>query len=139
MTAQLSDLLARVKAATGPDRAIDAAIACAFMFPGRRPAQPDDFEGRFGHSPGDIKVEHGFLMARAYTRSTDELEELIEHQLPGAWWLFAKGRTQAREPLFGVRLLFGSDEILGEGEHDSNLALAGLDALLKTLIARGRP
>lgn len=70
-------LAERVEALTGPDRLIDAEIACAVKFRNLRPARPDDFDGKFGYSPGNIKVEDGFLMAASYTRSLDDAASLV--------------------------------------------------------------
>lgn len=81
----LSDLIARVEAASGPDRRLDAEIACAIMFTDLRPAEPDDHKEHqrgFPPSEGDIWCPTGFLMARSYTRSIDEALTL----LPEGWW-----------------------------------------------------
>ena len=69
--ATLLALAERVEAATGADRELDAAIDCAVRLPDLRPAQPDDFDGKYGYSAGNIKCEHGFLMSYRYTASLD--------------------------------------------------------------------
>lgn len=43
----------------------------------------------------------------------------VERRWPGCFWLIAKGRLSAAEPMFGFQVLFGADEILTEGEGDS--------------------
>lgn len=78
----LSALLERVKAATGSDDRLNAELTCALWFKGLRPAEPDDFDGKYGYSPGNIKTEHGFLMARPYTRSVDEVLALLARNAP---------------------------------------------------------
>jgi len=74
-------LAARVEAATGADRELDAAISCALKFPDLCPAQPDDFDGKYGYSAGNIKCEHGFLMADRYSASLDAALSLV----PSGW------------------------------------------------------
>lgn len=87
----LSDLISRVRAATGPDRRLDAEISCAFYFPDLRPAEPDDFSGAYGYTPGNIKVKHGFLMAESFTSSLDDAVALCERVLPGSDWQLCRG------------------------------------------------
>lgn len=70
-------LAERVEAATGADRELDAAIDCAVRLPDLRPAQPDDFDGKYGYSAGNIKCEHGFLMSYRYTASLDDAMSLV--------------------------------------------------------------
>lgn len=84
--ADLSDLISRVRSATGSDRRLDAEISCAFYFPDLRPAEPDDFSGAYGYTPGNIKVKHGFLMAESFTSSLDAAVALCNRVLPGWWW-----------------------------------------------------
>lgn len=75
---QLADRCAH---ATGPDRLLDADIACATRFPHLRPARPDDFDGKYGYAPGSLKVDTGFLTAYSYTRSLDDAMTLV----PEGW------------------------------------------------------
>ena len=79
--ATLLALASRVEAATGADRELDAAIDCAVRLPDLRPAQPDDFDGKYGYSAGNIKCEHGFLMSYRYTASLDDAMSLV----PSGW------------------------------------------------------
>lgn len=76
-------LVARLEGGFGSDPRLNAEIDCALRFPGHRPAEPTDFEGRFGYSPGSIKCEHGFLQAHHYTSRLDDVVELIESRMPG--------------------------------------------------------
>lgn len=75
--ADREELIARLKAATGPDRELDAEIACLTKFPSLRPAKPDDFDGEYGYSKGNVKAEHGFLQADRYTASIDAALTLV--------------------------------------------------------------
>lgn len=86
----LSNLIARVRSATGSDRRLDAEISCAFYFPDLRPAEPDDFSGAYGYTPGNIKVKHGFLMAESFTSSLAAAVALCERVLPGWHWSIRK-------------------------------------------------
>lgn len=82
-------LASRVEAATGADRELDAAISCALKFPDLCPAQPDDFDGKYGYSAGNIKCEHGFLMADRYSASLDAALTLVPSGW--AWCLYSSG------------------------------------------------
>jgi len=81
--ADLAKVIEMLERATGPDARLDAVIACAVKFRDLRPAEPDDFGGKYGYRPGDIKCEHGFLMADRYTRSLDAALTLV----PEGWSL----------------------------------------------------
>lgn len=67
----------------------------------------DEIKGRVGQSDN--------------TRLAEALSA-IEQRWPGSFWHMAKGRTRADEPMFGFQVLFGTDEILAEGEGDSEVA-----------------
>jgi hypothetical protein len=82
--AVLQDLLKRVEEATGADRELDAAVACAFVFKDLRPACKGD-HGDDEFWRGNIYVDTGFLMADFFTRSIDANLALVEKMLPG-WW-----------------------------------------------------
>jgi hypothetical protein len=69
--AALERLLERLKAATGPDREIDAEVDCAIRYPDKRPARHDDFGGRLEVRPGHIKSRLGLREAARYTSSLD--------------------------------------------------------------------
>lgn len=76
----MKDLIERLEAATGPDRRLDAEIACAVIFPDLRPAEPDDHKEYLNGIPpsaGNIWCPTGFLMARSYTSSIDDAQELV--------------------------------------------------------------
>ena len=80
---RLAHIVARLEGGFGPDPRLNAEIDCALRFPGHRPAEPTDFDGKFGYAPGNIKCEHGFLQAHHYTSRLDDVVELIESKMPG--------------------------------------------------------
>ena len=45
------------------------------------------------------------------------LRQVDEH-FPGAFWLLGKGKASAAEKLYGFQVLFGTDEVLSDGEAD---------------------
>lgn len=91
----LSDLIARVEAATGPDRELDALIACAAdgFFPSLKPwpVSHDDRAMtwrvdfcRYDADGALISPGHGGLqMIREYTGSLDAALALVGRRLPG--------------------------------------------------------
>ncbi|ODP39237.1 hypothetical protein [Sphingomonas turrisvirgatae] len=84
MAVEASELLAlaeRCEIVAGTDRVLDAEIECATRFEHLRPARPDDFDGKYGYTPGNLKVDTGFLMAYSYTRSLDDAMTLV----PDGW------------------------------------------------------
>ncbi len=130
----LQSLRDRVAQATGPDREIDAAIACAFVLRDLRPARPDDFEGRYGYPPGSIKTTLGFLQADSYTSSIDAALAWVERVLPGWGWTVSNADDVKPCPKAWVWELSAENR----AEHFSANAptpalaiiLAGLDALI---------
>ena len=79
----MTPLIAKLEAATGPSRELDAEIDCAVRFPDLRPARPDDHkEHQRGYPPsaGDIWCPTGFLMASSYTSSFDAILTLARTQ-----------------------------------------------------------
>jgi hypothetical protein len=79
----LASLLGRVQSATWHDRLIDAELDSLFRVRNTRPARPDDYEGKFGYKPGDLKSDHGFTKAKRYTQSVDYALALLDRRLPG--------------------------------------------------------
>jgi hypothetical protein len=80
----LESLIERLAALSGPDRRLDAEIACAIKFPHLRPAEPDDHkEHQRGYLPsaGNIWCPTGFLMADSYTSSIDAALTLVPEGL----------------------------------------------------------
>lgn len=147
--ADLAELLARVKAATGPDRELDALVWASTL--------PSDGIGLDGYGlPDGSHFEHeadedgsvsqyvildGKSHKRArrsapdFTASIDAALALVERMLPGTCWLMAKGRTRPDEPLYGIQLIQegADDAIADEAEHEC-VELAILAALLTALI-----
>ncbi|MHB1086117.1 MAG: hypothetical protein ACYCZ0_00010 [Minisyncoccota bacterium] len=74
----------------------------------------------------------------SYTASVDAAIALVERLLPGIFWVVGKGKTREAEPPFGCHLLFGSDEIIGDGEAPT-APLAILSALLTALLSETNP
>lgn len=131
----LLDLLKRVRRATGPDARLDAQITCAFVLRGLRPAEPDDFDGKFGYSPGNIKTENGFLMSHHYTSSLDECVALIKKLLPSWTWYVGEG-ISGSEVICSLAAIYQIKQprALAKGNAPTP-ALALLAALLSALIA----
>jgi hypothetical protein len=110
MLIEIEALIERVEKATGPDRELDISICDELGWPDKAWA---------GYPAGP-------------TSSLDAAVALVERLLPGIFYIIAKGKTRGDEPLYGVRLLFGTDEPIGEAEHDNReccIVLATLRAL----------
>ena len=126
MPASLTSLIERIEAATGPDRRLDALIDCAIRFPDLRPARPDDHEKHhrgFPPGQGDIWCPTGFLMARSYTRSVDDVLTLLpdglEFEFTNLYGVAAVGiGLNTESPCYARR-------------EDGNITLALLAAILR--------
>jgi len=102
-----------------------------YAFDGQMPEHGQSAHLTFGG--GDEQFECVVTRGKAAQRdeaTVTELLDAVERRWPGSFWHFAKGRLSATEPLYGFQVLFGSDEILAEGEGESaELAIrAALDA-----------
>lgn len=113
-------LISRLKEGEGGNSDLDRAICLAAGFPPRVEA-PFDAAGR------------GVEYWTAITYSLDAAIAFAEGVLPGCWYHIAKGKLRAAEPLFGALILFGSDDVLGAGEHPTSLPRALLIATLSAL------
>lgn len=131
----LTELLDRLKAATGPDRELghDILMAAGWIAPPiyheHRKAgghYPEDWEGDDEYVKFDAINSEGFwkspdgpkFSARELpdiTASVDDALALAEQMLPGVWYVMAKGRMSSEEPLYGCELLFS---------HDTQIAIA---------------
>lgn len=60
----------------------------------------------------------GLVGAEPISASITTALAFVEQKLPGVFCLLAKGRTRSDEPLYAFELLFGTDEKLGEAEHN---------------------
>lgn len=132
----LRELLERVEKATGADRELDSAIFSALVDPRRENAywiwQGSRPQGSPERAPADYwDTRH----TPTITSSIDAALALMERMLPGAFWLIGKGKTTALEKMFACQLMFGTDEIIGEGEAET-APLAILAALLRAFIAQ---
>ena len=133
----LTELLARCEAATGPDREIDLELGKALLdwhLYEHKAYQDYDTDWAEWRWP-DNKQVFVFGAVTAFTASIDAALALVERKLPGAWYVMAKGRMSAKEPLFGCELLFNHDEQLSIADGPTQ-SLAILAALLRALIAR---
>lgn len=124
MSEKLTELLARLDAATGPDREIDWAVfsACGFRV--------NDLQ----KSRWRVWLVDNWAPLPPVTASIDAALALVERLLPGSFYHFAKGRVSEREPLFGFQILFGADEVIGSGESN-HACIAVILAALRALIA----
>jgi len=136
----LTELLERVKAATGPDKVLDRDILCiidGWTYEKRgRDRQPWMYgaKGERRDPPGV-----GIFGAARPTSSIDAAVALVERKLPGCGYIIGMGRETPDEPL-GACAIYSS--LSGEGaelaeEEAPTLPLAVLTALLSALIAQG--
>ena len=127
MTADvLKDLLARVEAAPGPDRELDARIFIALDRPAHAAMdddlipQPDGLIGIPGH-------KRALFEAERYTASIDAAVALVRRVLPGAGWDVQAG---------GCAWIRVDDADIGDAWNLRNSAMALCAALLRAEIAR---
>ena len=109
----ISELIERVRAATGPDRELDEAIRFYF----------------------DPKGSRYYSESSAYTASIDAALALVERCLPGCGYVIGMGRETPDEPLGACAIysgLSGDSKELAE-EEAPTLPLAILLALLTAL------
>lgn len=122
----LSSLIERVTAATGPDRVLDLYIDMA--------ARGLTLVGGWeAEDASGVRVKLTGVTPE-YTASFDSSLALAERKFPGVWWHIAKGRSRPDEPLYGIVLLREGteDDVLGEAEHEC-LQHAIILALLRAL------
>jgi hypothetical protein len=115
-----AELIARLEVAEGPSRDLDmeiAKLAQGFGLPG---------SGLLGYLP-------------YFTSSLDAALTLVPK---GMWWLIGLGKTRPKEPLYGAQILLHGPrppynaDVLAEGEHDANPAIALCIASLKARSAK---
>ena len=129
---QLQALAERIAKASGPDRELDGMVWCAadgyefVQWDGAGVVYRGDSRRGITHQPADH--------IREYSASIDSALALVERLKPGVFWLIGKGKTRSAEPPFGAQLLFGTKEILGEGEA-ATAPLAILRALIAALLS----
>lgn len=120
-----AELIARIKALAGPDKSLDEEIWEMF---GGWP------------TPEYRSVDYRKVFATPITGSLDSAVAFVERIRPGVWWMIAKGRLAANEPLYGAHLLFGPEEVIGEGEGPTAaiaLVLAAVQAVNSGEIGHG--
>lgn len=137
MDAHLIELIPRLESAAGPDEELATDIAEALGFQVRR----DGGLTRWGRRhPSHAYLSDGHWCAsRPIMASVDAALALCERILPGAWWIMAKGRVRAGEPLHAAQLFReGHNPFtslpLAEAEHET-APIAILIALLHALRA----
>lgn len=130
----LTDLLARVEAATGPDRELDADICTALLDPKREKNYWNWQASRPQGSPHKPEADYWKGRAPKLTASLDAATALIERCLPG---LTVRVRPKI---LIGGKYQTCEIEIDEVGEFEAfnctTPALACIAALLKAMIAR---
>lgn len=132
----LAELIERVEALDGPDREVDALVEIELR---RQQAYQvglnDEQRAKWRPVGGKGEVEEGGARYHSpvYTASLDAAVALVDRALPGSWYLIGKGKTRATEPLYGAQIMFGSDEVIGEGEHDASPSIALVLATLKAM------
>jgi hypothetical protein len=144
-----TELIAKLEAGSGADQELEARILCAIAAPSGAYVEQSRFNGRWCIYHGEHNGRQTMWEDRKWgnqirwnvTESLDAALSLVEKMLPGAFYHMAKGKLQATEPMFGAQILFGSEEILGEAEHNGSLPRALLIALLRSLETRkdGKP
>lgn len=129
-----ADLLARVEAATGPDRELDAALWLDFT-PGatRRASTVKSSKGLWPDYTIDETREAGgaLIVVPAYTASLDAALALVERVLPG--WVWSVGNLASGG---GQAYLMRAQSAALIGGKASTPALALLAAMLKALMAQ---
>jgi len=112
----MNDLIARLEAATGPDRELDAEIYRTAVGLGMYETIVHRFGDFFVRNyPGPPEPEYRRLPR--YTASLDAAMTLVPAD---AYWIFGKGRTRPDEPLFGFQILDpATNDVIAEAEHEN--------------------
>lgn len=145
----IKSLIGLLREAKGPDRWFDAKIDAALRI-GSEKMRGGGYEWAWDNFPtwahhkqarGMCGVQHsngdlGLIWdSPEFTASVDAAIALAERVLPGCWYLLGKGKIRATEPLYGAQIMFGGDDVLGEGEHDFSPAIAICLAILRAIPA----
>jgi len=139
----LHNIAKRLEEATEADREIDCRLSHHFDRKGISYGSGDDsgwapaktVDGWDEAKWSTMRTEHVSSVVPSYTDSIDAALALVERALPGAWYVLAKGRMTAAEPLYGCELLFGADEQLGI-DAGPTAPIAIVKALVRALIAK---
>ena len=129
-----SDLISRLKEATGRDRELDKSIALTFGW-GRE-------DGNFCKTawrqpyPAAVWCSESYAWPPRFTEMLHDAASLIPDEF---YWLIGKGKTRPDEPLYGAMIMTGDGEqtIVGEAEHDVR-EIAVVLAALKAVAAKTR-
>lgn len=108
--AQIEDLIARLEKLTGPSRDLDRAVDIW--------ANPTDWEIGPGARKDYAQVPQR-LIERGVPKYTASLDAAVSLLPDEYYWMFAKGRLRAEEPLFGIALYrHDEDEPFIEAQHE---------------------
>ncbi len=150
---ELLDLIERCKAAKGPDKDLDRAIAMAAGLGPKAPKSRSDGDwepnngGQHAYGYDSPDEATGWVQwpeadryapppryhsCKRYTSSLDAIVALIEAKLPGKNWHLARGKLRADEPLYGAVIMEGTAEIAG-AETNGGAALCMSIAFLLAL------
>ena len=127
-----TDLIARLQAADGPSRELDAEIWLATT-PGatrKKWGYTHLASGRWCEIDETRDATHRLILVPTYTDSLDAAVSLVPNDL---YYLIGRGRSHPDEPLFAAQVLDGAD-VVGEAEHDANAPIA---LVIAALLARG--
>lgn len=152
--ADLKTLLAKIEAATGPDRRIDASIMCALRgYTMHEESDPANGIFAFWDGVPWKSTCHNCTSWPEITASLDAAIALVCEELPGWWWKVGTCHVSDdaclcpdfNDPVHGARLRARYFPIEHNGPYDGgfdidrrppgNLPLALLEALLQALIA----
>ena len=132
---KLTELLARVQAAKGPDREIDALVHCLdkgltfhkFMRVNERQTRPDTPLGK-AYSFRTEKGETAIWQTEHYSESLDALAALAERVLPGCYWRLSNSCV--------ATVVLNTENANEHSEAAATPALAFLAAILAAKIAK---
>lgn len=135
MSEQLADLLARVKAATRPDREIDMRVLCAIACPQNR-VERSRFNGEWCiFDRGERSWENRDWWRHDGWRLTESLDACVaiaERALPGCWWQVFKQASKEHKIEYAANIIGA----LSDPGFGPTPALALLGATLSTLLAK---
>ncbi|MCQ0986436.1 hypothetical protein [Jiella marina] len=136
MTMTYDDIIQRIADATEPNRELDCRVYAA-LYGYEVSIEEHRTFGRqvVGRRMPESNwwMDHPDSPVPNFTASADAVKTEAERQVPGVFYHAAKGRIRAGEPLYAAVFLFGTDEALGAGEHDTGEAFSLLLALFRSL------
>lgn len=120
---RIEGLIARLAAATGPDRVLDRDILQAYV----------DREAGY-HVEG---MGQRMSMPPHYTSGDITVRDMAQLAGGANWWLLARGKHRDDMPLFGASIYrpqIGDIDPIGEGEHASSAGIAFCIAALRAWV-----